>query len=103
MLALGANGVISVASHLFGSEIKSMIKNFKAGDILAARNMHKMLYPVFKNLFMAPNPIPVKAALTYKGLIEEHVRKPLTTLSEDEKIKLYKIIDQVRQELDDGE
>lgn len=103
MLSLGATGVISVASHLFGKEIKSMIKNFKAGDVLAARNMHKKLYPVFKNLFMAPNPIPVKAALAYKGLSEEFVRKPLVTLTEDEKIKLYKIIDQVRQELEDGE
>ncbi len=103
MLSLGATGVISVASHLFGKEIKSMIRNFKAGDVLAARNMHKKLYPVFKNLFMAPNPIPVKAALAYKGLSEEFVRKPLVTLTEDEKIKLYKIIDQVRQELEDGE
>ena len=79
MLSLGATGVISVASHLFGKEIKSMIRNFKAGDVLAARNMHKKLYPVFKNLFMAPNPIPVKAALAYKGLSEEFVRKPLVT------------------------
>lgn len=101
MLSLGASGVISVASHLFGKEIKSMIRNFKAGDVLAARNMHKKLYPVFKNLFMAPNPVPVKAALAYKGLIESHVRKPLATLTEDEQIKLYKIIDQVKQELDD--
>ena len=103
MLAIGAYGVISVASHLFGAEIKSMIRNFKHGDIMAARNMHKKLYPVFKNLFMAPNPIPVKAALAYKGLIEEYVRKPLVTLTEDEKIILYKIIDQVKQELEDGE
>ena len=103
MLAIGAYGVISVASHLFGAEIKSMIRNFKHGDIMAARNMHKKLYPVFKNLFMAPNPIPVKAALAYKGMIEEYVRKPLVTLTEDEKIILYKIIDQVKQELEDGE
>ena len=103
MLSIGAYGVISVASHIFGAEIKSMIRNFKHGDVLAARNMHKKLYPVFKNLFMAPNPIPVKAALAYKGLIEDYVRKPLVTLSEDEKIKLYKVIDQVKQELEDGE
>lgn len=41
MMSLGAHGVISVASHLFGSEIKSMIRNFKSGNLLAARNMHK--------------------------------------------------------------
>ncbi|MBP3821015.1 4-hydroxy-tetrahydrodipicolinate synthase [bacterium] len=100
MLAVGANGVISVASHLFGAEIKSMIRNFKAGDVLASRNMHKKLYPVFKDLFMAPNPVPVKTALEYKGLIENYVRKPLAPLSEDEKIKLFKTIDQVKIELE---
>ena len=99
MLALGAHGVISVASHIFGSEIKSMIRNFKTGEILAARNMHKKLYPVFRALFMAPNPIPVKAALEYKGLIEAYVRKPLVTLNEDDKIKLFRVIDQVKEEL----
>lgn len=99
MLSLGAHGVISVASHLFGSEIKSMIRNFKTGEVLAARNMHKVLYPVFKGLFMAPNPTPAKAALAYRGIIEDHVRKPLVTLTEDEKIELFKIVDRVRKEL----
>ncbi len=98
MMAIGAHGVISVASHLFGSEVKSMIRNFKAGNIMAARNMHKALFPVFKHLFMAPNPIPIKAALAYEGLIEEYVRRPLSLLTEDEKIGLYKIIDQVKQD-----
>lgn len=103
MLSLGASGVISVASHLFGKEIKSMIRNFKAGDVLAARNMHKKLYPVFKSLFIAPNPVPIKSALAYKGIIENNLRRPLVTLTEDEQIQLYKVIDQVKQELDDGE
>lgn len=101
MLALGAHGVISVASHLFGSEIKSMIRNFKSGELIAARNMHKTLYPVFRKLFMAPNPVPVKAALAYKGLIEDNVRKPLAKLTDEEKISLLKIIDTVKSELSD--
>ena len=99
MMSVGAHGVISVASHLFGSEIKSMIRNFKTGDVNAARNMHKKLYPVFKNLFMAPNPTPVKAALAYKGLIGDYVRKPLVTLTDEEKVTLFKIIDDVKREL----
>lgn len=99
MLSLGVRGVISVASHLFGSEIKSMIRNFKTGEVVAARNMHKKLYPVFRALFMAPNPTPVKAALAYKGIIEEYVRKPLVTLTEDEKIELFRVIDSVKKEL----
>ena len=99
MMSVGAHGVISVASHLFGSEIKSMIRNFKTGDVNAARNMHKKLYPVFKNLFMAPNPTPVKAALAYKGLISDYVRKPLVTLTDEEKVTLFKVIDDVKREL----
>ena len=99
MMSLGAHGVISVASHLFGSELKSMIRNFKTGDVLAARNMHKILYPVFKGFFMAPNPTPIKAALAYRGIIEDYVRRPLVTLTEDEKIELFKIVDKVSEEL----
>lgn len=99
MLSLGAHGVISVASHLFGKEIKSMIRNFKSGELIAARNMHKKLYPVFRQLFMAPNPVPVKAALEYKGLIEAVVRKPLVQMNDEEKATLFKVIDEVKVEL----
>ncbi len=97
MLSLGAHGVISVASHLFGSEIKSMIRNFKTGEPLAARNMHLKLYDIFKKLFMAPNPVPVKAALAHRGLIKEYVRRPLVELSEDEKIILFSAIETFAQ------
>ena len=96
MLSLGAHGVISVASHLFGSEIKSMIRNFKTGNPAAAKNMHIKLFPVFKKLFMAPNPVPVKAALAHKKLIDEYVRRPLVELNEDEKIILFSAIDGFR-------
>ena len=92
MLSLGAHGVISVASHLFGTEIKSMIRNFKTGDVLAAKNMHQKLYPCFKKFFMAPNPVPIKAALAYKGLIEDFVRRPLVELSQSEQAELISAV-----------
>ena len=95
MLSLGAHGVVSVASHLFGVEIKSMIRNFKTGDTTTAKNMHQKLYPIFKKLFMAPNPIPVKAALAYKGLIEEYVRRPLVELTKTEKTDLFFTLDSI--------
>ena len=98
MLSLGAHGVISVASHLFGSEIKSMIRNFKTGEVLAARNMHKKLYPAFRKLFMAPNPIPVKAALAHKGIIEEYVRRPLVELTDSEKQDLFAVLDKINED-----
>ena len=95
MLSLGAHGVISVASHLFGKEIKSMIRNFKTGDSMTAKNMHLKLYPIFKKLFMAPNPVPVKAALAYKGLIEDYVRRPLVELTAAEKAELIFTLDSI--------
>lgn len=99
MLPIGAHGVISVASHLFGTEIKSMIKNFKAGELIAARNMHKTLFPVFKKLFMAPNPVPVKAALAHNYLIQDFVRRPLVELDDAQKAELFEVLDSVKSEL----
>ncbi|MBQ2610753.1 4-hydroxy-tetrahydrodipicolinate synthase [bacterium] len=94
MMSLGARGVISVASHLYGKEIKSMIRNYKTGEYYAAVNMHKKLYPVFKSLFLVPNPIPVKAALERKGLIDGYLRLPLKELDDSKKAELFSILDQ---------
>jgi len=93
MLALGVHGVISVASHLYGNEIKSIIHNFKSCQLHAAKNMHLKLYPVFKDLFMAPNPTPVKAALAKAGIIEDYVRLPLVGLTDEQKTKLFATLD----------
>ena len=95
MLSLGAHGVISVASHLFGKEIKSMIRNFKTGDVMTAKNMHLKLYPIFKKLFMAPNPVPVKAALAYREIIEDYVRQPLVELTKSERAELIFTLDAI--------
>ena len=93
MMSLGAHGVVSVASHLLGTDMKSMIRNYKTGEIKAALNMHKKLYPAMKKLFMAPNPVPVKAALAHFGIIEDYVRRPLVELTADQKEELFAVID----------
>ena len=93
MMSLGAVGVISVASHIFGNEMKSMIRHFKLGENKIAENMHRKLFPSFRKLFMAPNPIPVKAVLAHKGLIEEYVRRPLVELDVAAKAELFAVID----------
>ena len=98
MLSLGARGVISVTSHLFGKELKSMIRNYKTGQFIAAMNMHKKLYPVMKKKFMAPNPVPLKAALAHNGLCEEFVRRPLVELSEEQKSELFSALDAFSEE-----
>ena len=95
MLALGAVVVVSVASHLIGNEIQAMIKAFKAGNVAEATALHHRYYPVFKKIFMAPNPIPTKAALAKKGLIEETVRLPLVCLDDKQKAELFSTIDYV--------
>ncbi len=95
MLSLGAHGVISVASHVVGDEIKSLIHNFKSGQIKAARNMHQKLYPLFRKLFMAPNPVPVKAVLSKLKIIENFVRRPLVELNEIERAELFDVLNDV--------
>jgi len=92
MLALGGYGVVSVASHLIGKQIKQMITEFKQGNIKeAAASQHK-LYPMFKTLFIAPNPTPLKAALKELNIIEENVRPPLVTISEEERNKIKGVL-----------
>ncbi len=99
MLSLGAHGVVSVASHVVGDELKSIIHNFKSGQIKAARNMHQKLYPLFRKLFMAPNPVPVKTVLSRMKIIENYVRRPLVELNESEKAELYNVFDEVTENI----
>ncbi len=93
MMSLGAHGVISVASHVVGKQMKEMISSFKKGDNSKALKIHLELYPLFKKLFMAPNPVPVKATLAHIGIINEDVRQPLVTLDEAEKKELFSVVD----------
>jgi 4-hydroxy-tetrahydrodipicolinate synthase len=78
MLALGAYGVISVASHLVGSQIKDMIEHFIARETAEAAAIHRHLIPLFKDLFVVSNPIPVKFALNHIGFRVGGFRLPLT-------------------------
>ncbi len=99
MLSLGAHGVVSVASHVVGNEIKSMIHNFKSGQVIPAQNMHKILYPLFKKLFFAPNPTPIKALLSKLGIVENYVRRPLVEVEMAQGIELLDILNDVVNKL----
>ena len=99
MLSLGAHGVVSVASHVVGNEIKSMIHNFKSGQVIPAQNMHKILYPLFKKLFFAPNPTPIKALLSKLGIVENYVRRPLVEVAMAQGIELLDILNDVVNKL----
>jgi 4-hydroxy-tetrahydrodipicolinate synthase len=82
MMALGAYGVISVASHLVGKQIKEMIMGFAEGNTVRAAEIHRNLVPLFKNLFIVSNPIPLKFALNHVGFRVGGLRLPLTEADE---------------------
>jgi len=80
-MAVGAQGVISVASNVIPRQMVQMVKAFAAGRSGAALKIHQKYYPLFKDLFIETNPIPVKAALAMMGQIEEEYRLPLVPMS----------------------
>ncbi len=82
LLSIGASGVVSVASHLVGPQLKSMIEAFFSGDVEGAESLHRQLFPLFKGLFTTTNPIPVKAALQLQGWAVGDTRLPLPKSSE---------------------
>jgi 4-hydroxy-tetrahydrodipicolinate synthase len=82
MMAIGAYGVISVASHLVGKQIKEMIESFATGNTTRAAEIHRDLVPLFKDLFIISNPIPVKYALNHVGFRVGGLRLPLTEADE---------------------
>lgn len=92
VLAIGGNGVISVAAHVIGSEIQEMVQSFLNGDRQHAAKLHQQLLPIMQGLFAAPNPVPVKTALQLKGLDVGSVRLPLVPLTEQERVTLAKLI-----------
>ncbi|MFB2979951.1 4-hydroxy-tetrahydrodipicolinate synthase [Microseira sp. BLCC-F43] len=77
LLSIGGTGVVSVASHLVGPQLQTMIQAFEAGKIKEATQIHLQLFPLFKALFATTNPIPVKAALKLQGWDVGSTRSPL--------------------------
>ncbi len=94
MVSVGAHGVISVASHIIGKQMKEMLSSFKNGNVQIATELHLKLYPLFKKIFMAPNPVPVKECLKRMGITENYVRRPLVELDEAERKELYSVLEQ---------
>ena len=80
-MAVGAQGVISVASNVAPRQVATMVRAFAAGNVKKALQIHQQLYPLFKDLFIETNPVPVKAALAMLGLIDEEYRLPLVRMS----------------------
>jgi 4-hydroxy-tetrahydrodipicolinate synthase len=93
-MAVGAAGVVSVASNLFPSEVSALVRACESGDLKSAEKLHSKLLPLFKDLFIEPNPVPVKTALGWRGVMSPEVRLPLCEMSEANQTRLRKTIDE---------
>ena len=92
-MAVGAAGVVSVASNLFPSEVCALARACESGDLKSAEKSHRKLLPVFKDLFIEPNPVPVKTGLGRRGAMSPEVRLPLCEMSEANQARLRKTLE----------
>lgn len=92
MMSIGANGVVSVSSHIIGKEMQSMVTAFTDGDVKKAAAIHRELLPVMNGLFSAPSPTPLKVALRLSGMDCGSVRLPLVDLTEEEEKYIKQLI-----------
>lgn len=92
MISVGASGVISVASNVIPAEMANMVRLARLDKLADARELHRMYYPLFRDLFLDTNPIPVKAALAMMGRIQATYRLPLCEPSEKIREQLYKTL-----------
>ncbi len=97
ILSIGGYGVISVASHIAGSEIKGLITAYLKGRVKEAAETHRQLLPIFEGLFIAANPSPVKFALSEHGINVGTVRLPLVSLTEGESKHITEIMGQLKE------
>jgi 4-hydroxy-tetrahydrodipicolinate synthase len=91
-LAVGAVGVVSVASNVIPRQIADMVNAFMAGRSADALKVHLRYYQLFKDLFIESNPIPVKTALYLMGMIENEFRLPMCEIGKSNQSKLHETI-----------
>jgi len=87
-ISAGAEGVISVASNVIPAEVVALVNAALSGDAQKARDIHFRLYPLFKDLFIEPNPVPAKYALSLRGEMRPDVRLPLCEMGDAPRAKL---------------
>jgi 4-hydroxy-tetrahydrodipicolinate synthase len=96
-MSVGAVGVVSVASNLFPAEICALVHAYQSGGVKSAENLHRKLFPLFKDLFIEPNPVPVKTALGWRGAMSGECRLPLCEMSEANQARLRKSLAEFEQ------
>jgi len=80
-LAVGAVGVVSVVANLFPAEVSRLVRLFLEGKAEEARQLHRKLFGLFKDIFIEPNPVPAKTALGWRGVMSNEVRLPLCEMT----------------------
>ena len=95
VIALGGEGIVSVASNEVPDQMSRMTELALAGDWTAARALHYRLLPLMEGNFIESNPGPVKAAMALLGLLEEQFRLPLVPVQESTRARLKEILGQV--------
>ncbi|GEA94273.1 4-hydroxy-tetrahydrodipicolinate synthase [Weissella viridescens] len=94
--AVGAQGTISVSSHIYGPEMAALFTALEVGDVPEAGRLQRWLTPKMSALFAYPSPAPVKAILAEKGEVENTTRLPILPLNEAETTHLHELLaDQV--------
>jgi 4-hydroxy-tetrahydrodipicolinate synthase len=92
-MSVGAVGVVSVASNLLPAEVCALVRAFESGDAKSAEKLHRKLFRVFKDLFIEPNPVPVKTALAWRGMMSAECRLPLCEMTEVNQARLRQTLD----------
>lgn len=95
LMATGADGVVSVASNVAPKEMVALVEALQQDDMVQARELHYRLMPLFKHLFIEPNPIPGKAAMARLGLMENELRLPLVPASDRTEELINKTLDEL--------
>jgi 4-hydroxy-tetrahydrodipicolinate synthase len=98
-LAVGAVGVVSVASNLFPREMSRLVHEFLAGNAPEAQRLHRQFCPLFKDLFIEPNPVPVKTALAWRGMMSREVRLPLCEMSDETALQFRATFEALEKQL----
>jgi 4-hydroxy-tetrahydrodipicolinate synthase len=93
LASVGGKGVISVVANIVPADVKAMTDLILEGDLVSARQWHKKLFRLSKNMLtLATNPIPIKAAMAMLDMASEELRLPMTPLEEDKKAILRKAL-----------
>ena len=102
IMAMGGYGIVSVASHLVGTQIKGMMAHILDGRLEEAAAEHHRLHPLFKALFLVSNPIPVKYAVNRAGFNAGQPRLPLIPPDEKTAARIDAVLQDYRIDLPVG-